>query len=124
ADEDRLMEAAQHWKNFAAELGHIRQDAERVAAQVGAENRGAAVEAFDHYWRQVGGGGGQLAQAEQAAEHVAEVLEGFAAVVVASAPGWTWAGRRPRCTSSTPRRRSTWGRWPRRPRAAPWAGRS
>src|SRR5437870_7900235 len=80
ADEDRLMEAAQHWKDFASELGHIRQDAERVAAQVGAENRGAAVEAFGHYWWEVGGGG-QLTQAEQAAEQVAEVLEGFAAVV-------------------------------------------
>src|SRR5207253_5283493 len=44
---------------------------------------GAAVEAFGHYWREVGGGGGQLAQAEQSAEQVAEVLEGFAAVVVA-----------------------------------------
>src|SRR5437879_12757709 len=76
ADEDRLMEAAQHWKDFASELGHIRQDAERVAAQVGAENRGAAVEAFGQDWRVGGGRGRQLTQAGQAAGRVAAGLRG------------------------------------------------
>jgi hypothetical protein len=83
ADEDKLVEAAQHWRDFAAEVGHIMDDANRHATQVRAENTGLAIEAFGQYWEGIGGPGGHLIQARQSAEVVADVLDGFAAVVVA-----------------------------------------
>lgn len=82
ADEDKLREAAQHWREFAAEVGHVTQDANRVAATVAGENRGSSIDAFHQHWQGVGGSSGSLAQTQQAAEIVADVLDGYAAVVV------------------------------------------
>jgi hypothetical protein len=80
ADEDKLMEAAQHWRDFASEVGQIKGTASRHATQVAAENVGASVDAFNHHWQQVGS---RLSEAQEAAEIVAGVLEAFAGVVIA-----------------------------------------
>jgi hypothetical protein len=82
ADEDRLMEAARHWREFASEVGQIRETTNRHAKQVADQNTGASVDAFNQYWEEIGGGSGHLDDAQRAAEAVADVLDGFAAVVV------------------------------------------
>jgi hypothetical protein len=79
ADEDKLQEAAQHWWDFASEVGQIKETAHRHASQVVAGNTGASVDAFHQHWQQVEA---NLGNAQEAAEVVAGVLEAFAAVVV------------------------------------------
>lgn len=81
ADEDRLRECAQHWRVFAAEVGHVRDDANRVAATVCAENRGASIDAFHSYWQHVGGSGGHLDEAQEAANLAAAALDGMAVLI-------------------------------------------
>jgi hypothetical protein len=81
ADEDRLRECAQHWRDFSSEMGHVQSDCNRVVAQIGSENRGASIDAFEGYWQVIGGGGGHLAEAQEAASLAADCLEAFAVVV-------------------------------------------
>ncbi|WP_456236359.1 WXG100-like domain-containing protein [Carbonactinospora thermoautotrophica] len=79
--EDQLEEAARAWRDFADEVEHVLADADRVARAVVAENHGASSAAFEEYWPRLGGGGGQLQEAADAARLVADVLEGFADAV-------------------------------------------
>jgi hypothetical protein len=81
ADEDKLRQFAQHWRDFAAEAARIRADAHNAASRVGADNSGTSIDAFSQYWHGSGGPDGHLAQAQRSAEIVAEVLDGFADVV-------------------------------------------
>jgi hypothetical protein len=81
ADEDRLRECARHWRDFSAEMGSVLADADRVAAQVTAENTGRSIDDFGRYWRGIGGSGGHLAEAQEAASLAADCLDAFALVI-------------------------------------------
>ena len=81
ADEDQLRACAQHWRDFSAEVGNVLADSNRAAAQVVSENRGDSIDAFERYWQGIGGGGGHLVEAQEAASLAADCLEAFALVV-------------------------------------------
>jgi len=40
ADEDKLKECAQHWREYASELEHLIADHNRIGGRIRAENRG------------------------------------------------------------------------------------
>src|SRR5919108_1546409 len=81
ADEDKLRACAQAWRDFGADLDRLNQDAKQVAAQVVAENRGDSIDSFERFWNGVGGGGGDLDRAKEAASHMATALDAMALLV-------------------------------------------
>ncbi|WP_432141785.1 toxin glutamine deamidase domain-containing protein [Streptomyces sp. bgisy084] len=82
ADEDKLLECAQVWRNFAAEVqGHQARGA-TYASNVLAENSGDAIEGFGKAWEKFSGNSGYLNDAAQAAEVIAFTFEAAATLVI------------------------------------------
>jgi Papain fold toxin 1, glutamine deamidase len=78
ADEDKLRQSAQHWREYASELEYVIKDSNRILDQIRTENSGESIQALEPHWRQFGD---HLRQAQAAAGLVAEGLDGFAAAV-------------------------------------------
>ena len=82
ADEDKLLECAQVWRNFAAEVqGHQARGA-TYASNVLAENAGDAIEGFGKAWEKFSGNSGYFNDAAQAAEVIAFTFEAAATLVI------------------------------------------
>ncbi|UQA95491.1 toxin glutamine deamidase domain-containing protein [Streptomyces halobius] len=82
ADEDKLIECAQVWRQFAAEVeGHQSRGATYAANVLGA-NAGDSVEGFSKAWEKFSGGSGYFDDAAQAAEVIAFTFEAAAALVI------------------------------------------
>ncbi|MFJ4716067.1 PE-PGRS family protein [Streptomyces sp. NPDC088785] len=85
ADEDRIHEAAQAWREFAGAVRRAQGTGTGAARTVLAANSGAAVEGFGAAWQKFSGaGGGYLEDAAQAAEILSFALDAVALVVIGS----------------------------------------
>src|SRR5713226_4728724 len=78
ADEDKLRQSAQHWREYASELEHVMTDVNQIVEQVKGENSAESIDALEQHWRDFGE---HLRKAHDAAGTVAEVLDDFALVV-------------------------------------------
>jgi hypothetical protein len=78
ADEDKLRQSAQHWREYASELERVIADTSRVLVQVRADNSAESIDALEQHWLDFGQ---HLHHAHDAAGTVAEVLDEFALVV-------------------------------------------
>ncbi len=82
ADEDKLIECAQVWRTFAAEVqGHAARG-NTYASNVLGENSGDSIEGFSKAWEKFSGGSGYLNDAAEAAEVIAFTLEAAAMLVI------------------------------------------
>ncbi len=78
ADEDKLRQSAQHWREYASELEHVIADTSRILDLVVADNSGESIDALEQHWRDFAE---HLRRGHDAARTVAEVLDDFALVV-------------------------------------------
>ncbi len=78
ADEDKLKQSAQHWRDYATELEHVIADVNQIVEKVKAENSAESIDALEQHWRDFGE---HLRKAHDAAGTVAAVLDDFALVV-------------------------------------------
>ena len=78
ADEDKLREAARAWRDFAHDANNIRTTAAGVISKVAQGNYGKDIDALVAYWQELGGDGGHLPDAAEAARLAADALDGFA----------------------------------------------
>lgn len=76
ADEDQLATIAAGWRDIATTLDAMREDGNRIASAVTAENRGASIDAFSGYWS--ANLDRHLASATMAAKQSAVAVEGMA----------------------------------------------
>ncbi|MGH3913633.1 MAG: colicin D domain-containing protein [Pseudonocardiaceae bacterium] len=76
ADEDQLATIAAGWRDMATTLDTMREDGNRMAGAVTAENRGASIDAFSGYWS--ANLDRHLTSATTAAEQSAVAVEGMA----------------------------------------------
>ncbi len=90
ADEDKLHECAQIWRNFAESVNQTQEQGSLAANQVVSANAGDAVEGFTKEWGAFGGGGAggssgdhYLRDAAEAAEVIAVAFDAAAIAVVA-----------------------------------------
>ena len=78
ADEDKLKQSAQHWREYASELEHVIADTNRILAGVRADNSAGSIDALEQHWLDFAQ---HLHSAHDAAGTVAEVLDDFALAV-------------------------------------------
>ncbi|MEU5212037.1 PE-PGRS family protein [Streptomyces sp. NPDC020742] len=87
ADEDKLHECAQAWRNFAESVNQASNKGSSAASEVVAANSGEAVEGFTHEWGSFSGSGGDgdnyLRDAAAAAEVIAVAFDAAAIAVLA-----------------------------------------
>lgn len=81
ADEEKLREAANAWRDFANATDDVRAAAAGVVTKVAQDNYGTDIDALGDYWREFDRDGGHLPETAQAARQVADVLETFATLV-------------------------------------------
>src|SRR5262245_15945565 len=82
ADEDKLIECAQVWRNFAAEVEGHQARGTTSASNVLSQNSGDSIEGFSKTWDKFGSGSGYFSDAREAAEVIAFTLEAAAALVI------------------------------------------
>ncbi|MEU8682451.1 toxin glutamine deamidase domain-containing protein [Streptomyces sp. NPDC048611] len=82
ADEDKMMECAQAWRDFAAEVAEHQSRGNTYASNVLGENSGDAIEGFNKAWEKFAGNSGYLNDAAQAAEVIAATFEAAAVLVI------------------------------------------
>ncbi|MFD7294909.1 toxin glutamine deamidase domain-containing protein [Streptomyces sp. NPDC059897] len=82
ANEDHMMQAAQTWREFGAQVGDIQSDAMRSAGNVTSDNYGESIDAFVEKWDKFSGGSGYLDDARQAAEVIASVFDVAAMLII------------------------------------------
>ncbi|MGH8921830.1 MAG: DUF6531 domain-containing protein, partial [Actinomycetes bacterium] len=82
ADEDKIRECGQAWKDYAGEVERVIADADRACREAVERNRGEAITAFEDHWRELGGEG-DLRRATDAANIVSDALSLFADAVIA-----------------------------------------
>ncbi|MFF2812006.1 PE-PGRS family protein [Streptomyces sp. NPDC058000] len=90
ADEDKLHECAQVWRNFAESVNQAQEQGSLAANQVVSANNGDAIEGFTKEWGSYGGGGAggssgdhYLRDAAMAAEVIADAFDAAAIAVLA-----------------------------------------
>ncbi|SCE84238.1 hypothetical protein GA0070564_1011261 [Micromonospora mirobrigensis] len=59
-DEEKLFELGQVWMDFATTVEELGREANALAAEVTADNRGDVIAAFEAYWSGADGPGGVL----------------------------------------------------------------
>ncbi|MCM2579857.1 toxin glutamine deamidase domain-containing protein [Streptomyces meridianus] len=82
ADEDKLLECAQVWRQFAADITEIQVQGVSSAGNVLGENYGDSIEGFRSTWEKFSGGSGYLDDARSAAEMIAFTFEAAAMLVI------------------------------------------
>lgn len=82
ADEDKMMECAQVWRDFAAEIAEHQARGRTYASNVLGENSGDSIEGFSKAWEKLGGNSGYLNDAREAAEIIAFTFEAAAMLVL------------------------------------------
>ncbi|MFZ3567781.1 PE-PGRS family protein [Streptomyces sp. BH097] len=86
ADEDKIHEAAEAWRQFATAVRDTQNGGASAASAVLGSNSGDAAQGFEDAWKKFSGGagGGYLDDAAMAAEILAFALDAVALIVVAS----------------------------------------
>ncbi|MGA5199874.1 PE-PGRS family protein, partial [Streptomyces exfoliatus] len=82
ADEDKLIECAQVWRTFAAEVEGHQSRGVTSASNVLSQNAGDSIDGFSKAWDKFGGSSGYFDDARQAAEVIAFTFEAAAALVI------------------------------------------
>ncbi|RSO11013.1 PE-PGRS family protein, partial [Streptomyces sp. WAC 06725] len=82
ADEDKLIQCAQVWRQFANEVAGHQSRGNSAAGNVLAANTGDAIDGFSKTWEKFADGSGYFDDARQAAEVIAFTLEAAAALVI------------------------------------------
>ncbi|MGW2344671.1 toxin glutamine deamidase domain-containing protein [Streptomyces sp. NPDC001661] len=82
ANEDHMMQCAQTWRDFGAQVGDIQSDAMRSAGNVTSDNYGESIDAFVEKWDKFSGGSGYLDDARQAAKVIASVFDVAAMLII------------------------------------------
>ena len=84
ADEEKLHEVAQTWRDFATTISELEYRAVTASNEVVAANAGEAIDAFTTTWNEFGGGsGGHLQDAQTAALAIAFAFDAAAVAVLA-----------------------------------------
>ncbi|WP_157531744.1 PE-PGRS family protein [Kitasatospora sp. Root107] len=85
ADEDKLMESAQVWRDFADTVDELHYRAAGAANNVRSANSGDSIEAFGKAWEKFSAGGsdGYLADAATASRLIAAAFDAAAMIVIA-----------------------------------------
>ncbi|WP_327154516.1 PE-PGRS family protein [Streptomyces tubercidicus] len=87
ADEDKLHECAQAWRDFAESVHQAATQGSSAANEVVSANSGDAIDGFSHEWGSFSGGGGSednyLRDAAAAAEVIAVAFDAAAIAVLA-----------------------------------------
>ncbi|GAA1370519.1 WXG100-like domain-containing protein [Streptomyces beijiangensis] len=83
ADEDKIVQTADAWRAFGAEVGRLEEAGMTAAGAIRAANSGDATEAFDKEWQKYAGDG-YLGDAKFMAETLAIALDVVAVNVVIS----------------------------------------
>ena len=84
ADEEKLHEVAQTWRDFATTISELEYRAVTASNEVVAANSGEAIDAFTTTWNEFGGGsGGHLQDAQTAALAIAFAFDAAAVAVLA-----------------------------------------
>lgn len=81
ADEDKLVQSAEVWENFAQDAIKLHGDTNRSASTVLSHNTGDSIDAFQNTYGKYDGGDGHLQNAAQAALSIAMALRSAAMVV-------------------------------------------
>ncbi|MEV7213374.1 toxin glutamine deamidase domain-containing protein [Kitasatospora cineracea] len=83
ADEDKLMESAQVWRDFADQVEELHYRAAGAANNVLASNAGDSIDAFGKTWEKFSNGGsGYLSDAAMAARLIAAAFDAAAVIVI------------------------------------------
>ncbi|MFJ9418402.1 toxin glutamine deamidase domain-containing protein [Streptomyces sp. NPDC101227] len=82
ADEDKLLECAQVWRQFAADVAGHQATGAQLASNVLSANSGDSIEGFSKTWEKFSGGSGYFDDAQQAAEVIAFTFEAAAMLVI------------------------------------------
>ncbi|MGW4380410.1 WXG100-like domain-containing protein, partial [Kitasatospora sp. NPDC004531] len=84
ADEDKLRESAQVWRDFADQVEELHYRGAGIANNVLATNSGDSIDAFGKTWEKFSGGGsdGYLADAAMASRLIAAAFDAAAVIVV------------------------------------------
>ncbi|MFI2240958.1 toxin glutamine deamidase domain-containing protein [Streptomyces chrestomyceticus] len=81
-DEDKMMECANTWRQFAADVQSLQVRGVSAAGNVLAENAGDSIEGFNKTWEKFGGGSGYFDDARQGAELIAICLDAAAMLII------------------------------------------
>ncbi|MGW2402496.1 WXG100-like domain-containing protein, partial [Kitasatospora sp. NPDC001664] len=83
ANEDKLRESAQVWRDFADQVEELHYRGASAANGVLSSNSGDSIDAFGKTWEKFsGGGGGYLADAATAARLIAAAFDAAAVIVI------------------------------------------
>ncbi|MFE3646660.1 hypothetical protein ACFXO2_02235, partial [Streptomyces sp. NPDC059152] len=82
ADEDKLMECAQQWRDFASGVESLQQQGVTAAGNVISQNTGDSIDAFNSTWEKFTGGSGYFSDARTVAEVIAVALDAAAGLVI------------------------------------------
>ncbi|MEU2791080.1 toxin glutamine deamidase domain-containing protein [Streptomyces sp. NPDC007100] len=81
-NEDKMMECANTWRQFAADVSSLQARGMSAAGNVLAENAGDSIEGFNKTWDKFGGGSGYFDDARQGAELIAICLDAAAMLII------------------------------------------
>ncbi|MET9291860.1 toxin glutamine deamidase domain-containing protein [Streptomyces sp. NPDC003077] len=81
-NEDKMMECANTWRRFAADVQSLQARGMSAAGNVLAENTGDSIEGFDKTWEKFGGGSGYFDDAREGAELIAICLDAAAILII------------------------------------------
>ncbi|BCK67809.1 hypothetical protein Srufu_017620 [Streptomyces libani subsp. rufus] len=81
-NEDKMMECANTWRQFAADVESLQARGVSAAGNVLAENAGDSIEGFNKTWEKFGGSSGYFDDARQGAELIAICMDAAAMLII------------------------------------------
>lgn len=81
-DEDKMMECANTWRQFAADVTDLQSRGLTAAGNVLAENAGDSIDGFTKTWEKFAGGSGYFDDARQGAELIAICMDAAAMLII------------------------------------------
>ncbi|MGW0688443.1 toxin glutamine deamidase domain-containing protein [Streptomyces sp. NPDC002754] len=81
-DEDKMMECANTWRQFAADVTDLQSRGLTAAGNVLAENAGDSIDGFNKTWEKFAGGSGYFDDARQGAELIAVCMDAAAMLII------------------------------------------
>ncbi|MER6842685.1 toxin glutamine deamidase domain-containing protein [Streptomyces platensis] len=81
-NEDKMMECANTWRQFAADVESLQARGVSAAGNVLADSAGDSIEGFNKTWEKFGGGSGYFDDARQGAELIAICMDAAAMLII------------------------------------------
>ncbi|MFF9479256.1 toxin glutamine deamidase domain-containing protein [Streptomyces sp. NPDC014733] len=82
-DEDKMMECANTWRQFAADVEALQSRGLSAAGNVLADNSGDSIDGFSKTWEKFSGGSGYFDDAREGAELIAVCMDAAAMLIIA-----------------------------------------